>query len=157
SGCPAGMVTAATEPDIMDAHTLELLEFDKIRELLAGYAASSLGRELARRAEPSTDVTEIRRELALTSEMVTALGLGQAPPFAGLHDVRLIARRAAIGTMLTADQLLEVGETLTCTGAIYRYRMRLSEHLAGLIDLLCGIEDLGTVGKSISGCIDGRG
>jgi DNA mismatch repair protein MutS2 len=151
------MITAVGEPDIMDAHTLELLEFDKVRELLAGYAASSLGRELARRAEPSTDVTEIRREIALTSEMVTALGLGQSPPFAGLHDVRLLARRAAIGTMLTAEQLLEVGETLGCTGAIYRYRMRLSEHLRGLIDMLSGIEDLGTVGKSISGCIDGRG
>ncbi|HJZ58282.1 MAG TPA: DNA strand exchange inhibitor protein [Gemmataceae bacterium] len=151
------MITAAPELDIMDAHTLELLEFDKVRELLAGYAASSLGRDLARQTEPSTDPAEIRKELALTSEMVTALGLGQAPPFSGLHDVRLLARRAAIGTMLTADQLLEVGETLACTGAMYRYRMRLSEHLCGLIDMLSGIEDLGTVGKSISGCIDGRG
>ena len=32
----------------MDAHTLELLEFHKVRELLAGYAACSLGKELAR-------------------------------------------------------------------------------------------------------------
>ena len=31
----------------MDAHTLELLQFDKVRDLLAGYAASSLGRDLA--------------------------------------------------------------------------------------------------------------
>ena len=31
----------------MDSHTLELLEFAKIREQLAGYAASSLGKELA--------------------------------------------------------------------------------------------------------------
>jgi DNA mismatch repair protein MutS2 len=151
------MITLATEPAIMDAHTLELLQFDTVRELLAGYAASSLGRELARGIEPSTDPVGIRREIALVSEMVTALGLGQAPPFSGLHDVRLLARRAAIGTMLTAEQLLEVGETLACTGAIYRFRMRLAEHLSGLIDLLTGIEDLGTVGKTISGCIDGRG
>jgi DNA mismatch repair protein MutS2 len=141
----------------MDAHTLELLQFDKVRDLLAGYAASSLGRELARQLEPSTDRESIRRELALVTEMTMALGLGQAPPFAGLHDVRLLARRAAIGTMLSAEQLLEVGEALACTGAIYRYRMRLAEHLAGLIELLLGIEDLGIVGKSISGCIDGRG
>ncbi|MDB5313329.1 MAG: mutS2 [Gemmataceae bacterium] len=151
------MVTAEADPAIMDAHTLELLQFDKVRDLLAGYAASSLGRDLARAIEPATDVEAIRRELALVSEMVTALGLGQAPPFSGLHDVRLLARRAAIGTMLTADQLLEIGETLACTGAMYRYRMRLAEHLAGLIDLLAGVEDLGTVGKSIGGCIDGRG
>ena len=148
---------AAVEPAIMDAHTLDLLGFDKVRELLAGYAASSLGRDLARQIEPSTDAEAIRRELSLTTEMVAALGMGQAPPFSGLHDVRLLARRAAIGTMLTAEQLLEVGESLNCTGAIYRYRMRLAEHLGGLIEMLAGIEDLGTVGKSIGGCIDGRG
>ena len=141
----------------MDAHTLDLLGFDKLRELLAGYTASSLGGDLARQIEPSTDAPTIRKEIALVTEMVTALGLNQAPPFGGLHDVRLIARRAAIGTMLSADQLIEVAEALNCTGAMYRYRMRLAEHLAGLIDHLSGIEDLGTVGKSIGGCIDGRG
>ena len=151
------MVATEPEPAAMDAHTLGLLEFDKVRELLAGYAASSLGRELARGVEPSTDLPTIRHELGLVTEMVTALGLGQAPPFTGLHDVRLLARRAAIGTMLTAEQLLEVGGSLACTGAMYRYRGRLAEHLAGLIELLSGIEDLGTVGKTIGGCIDGRG
>ena len=151
------MIATAPEPDIMDAHTLGLLEFDKVRELLAGYAASSLGRDLARGVEPATDIEPIRREIGVVTEMVTALGLGQPPPFSGLHDVRLLARRAAIGTMLSAEQLLEVGESLACTGAIYRYRGRLAEHLSGLIDLLSGIEDLGTVGKTISGCIDGRG
>jgi DNA mismatch repair protein MutS2 len=142
---------------VMDAHTLDLLGFDKLRALLAGYTASSLGRDLARQIEPATDVAVIRKEISLVTEMVTALGLNQAPPFSGLHDVRLIARRAAIGTMLTAEQLIEVAEALNCTGSMYRYRMRLAEHLSGLIDHLSGIEDLGTVGKSIGGCIDARG
>lgn len=142
---------------LMDAHTLELLGFDKLRNLLAGYTAASLGRDLALQLEPSTEFATIRKDIALVSEMVTALGLNQAPPFSGLHDVRLIARRAAIGTMLTAEQLIEVSEALNCTGAMYRYRMRLAEHLTGLIDHLSGIEDLGTVGKSIGGCIDARG
>ncbi len=150
-------MVATEPPPIMDAHTLGLLEFDKVRDLLAGYAASPLGRELARRVEPSTDPEVIRGELALVSEMVTALELGQAPPFGGLHDVRLLVRRAAIGAMLSAEQLLEVAETLGCTGAVYRYRMRLDERLTGLIDLLGGIEDLGVVAKTIGGSIDGRG
>lgn len=150
-------VESAPAAAIMDAHTLDLLGFDKLRELLANYTASSLGRDLARQIEPSTDAAVIRKEISLVTEMVTALGLNQAPPFSGLHDVRLIARRAAIGTMLTAEQLIEVAEALNCTGAMYRYRMRLAEHLSGLIDHLSGIEDLGTVGKSIGGCIDARG
>src|SRR5438874_333294 len=142
---------------LMDAHTLELLEFHKVRELLAGYAACSLGKELARQVEPSTDLEKIRADLALVTEMTEALGLGQSPPFGGLHDVRLLARRASIGAMLTAEQLLELAETLTCTGSMYRYRMRLSERFERLSTLLASVEDRGQVAKAIAGCIDSRG
>src|SRR5262245_66232226 len=94
----------ATAPDrVMDTHTRELLEFGKVRELVAAYAACSLGKELARQLEPSTDLAQVRSELDLVTEMVDALGQGQAPPFGGLHDVRLTVRRAAIGAMLTAE------------------------------------------------------
>lgn len=141
----------------MDSHTLELLQFDELRSLLAGYAASSLGRDLARQVEPLSDFSQIRSELALVSEMVEALDLGQSPPLGGLQDVRLLVRRAAIGAMLTAEQLLQVSEILQLTGAIYRYRMRLAEHLTRLIDLLSGIDDLGPVSRTIAGCIDSRG
>src|SRR5204863_10088434 len=143
--------------ELMDAHTLELLEFGKVRDLLAGYAACSLGKELARQVWPSADAEWIRSELGLVTEMTEALGQGQAPPFGGLHDVRLLVRRAAIGSMLTAEQLLEVADTLNCTGNMYRYRMRLNERLARLIEMLTPIEDMGVVAKAITGCIDGRG
>src|SRR5262245_48045432 len=142
---------------IMDSHTLELLEFHKVRELLAGYGACSLGKELARQVEPGTEAEAVRHELALVTEMVEAITLGQSPPFGGLHDVRLTVRRAAIGAMLTAEQLLEVADTLTCTGNIYRYRMRLDSRFTRLAELLTPIEDMGPVAKVITGCIDGRG
>jgi DNA mismatch repair protein MutS2 len=141
----------------MDAHTLALLEFDKVRELLAAHGASSLGKELARGVEPMTDAERIRAEIALVTEMTQAIGDGQAAPFGGLHDVRLLARRAAIGSMLTADQLLEVADTLACTGAMYRYRQHLSPRFGRLIEMLTSIEDLGQVAKGITGCIDSRG
>jgi DNA mismatch repair protein MutS2 len=142
---------------LMDAHTLELLEFPKVRELLAGYAFCSLGRDLSRQIEPGTEVGRIRADLALVSEMVDVLGEGHAPPFAGLADVRLLVRRAAIGSMLTAEQLLEVAATLSCTGHMYRFRMRLPERHKRLILLLAPVEDLGPLAKSITGCIDPRG
>ncbi|HEX3152842.1 MAG TPA: DNA strand exchange inhibitor protein [Gemmataceae bacterium] len=141
----------------MDAHTLNLLEFDKVRALLAEYAATSLGADLARQIEPSRDVDKVRLGLTLVSEMVEALMAGQAPPFGGIHDIRLLVRRAAIGTMLTAEQLLQVADTLTATGSFYRYRMRLDGRLIRLIEMLAPIEDLGPLGKSITAMIDGRG
>src|SRR5262245_1087045 len=142
---------------LMDAHTLDLLEFDKVRELVAGYAACSLGKELARQLEPLGDADKVRAELALVTEMADALGQGLSPPFGGLHDVRLTFRRAAIGAQLTVEQLLEVADTLSCTGNVYRYRMRLTPQHARLIELLTPIEDLGPVARSITGCIDSRG
>src|SRR5438552_9521539 len=103
-------------PMPMDAHTLELLEFHKIRELVGSYAFCSLGKDLALQAEPSTHAPGIRAELALVREMVEVLGQGQTPPFAGLRDVRMLARRAAIGVMMNAEQLVDIAGTLTCTG-----------------------------------------
>jgi DNA mismatch repair protein MutS2 len=141
----------------MDSHTLGLLEFPKIREIVAGYAACSLGKELARQLEPLAEIRQIQDEVALVTEMTEALGAGMTPPFGGLHDIRLLVRRAAIGSMLTASELLEVKDTLACTGHMYRYRMRLDERHQRLIGLLSRVEDLGLVAKSIEGCIDSRG
>src|SRR5882724_1453326 len=141
----------------MDAHTLELLEFDKVRRILASYAASALGKELAGQIEPSVDLNTINAEQNLVTEAVWALEMDQAPPLGGLRDVRMLARRAAIGSMLTAEQLLEVAATLGATGDIYRYRTRLSERCQRLIAFLTPIEDLGMMGKAITGCIDSRG
>ncbi len=141
----------------MDHHTLELLEFNKVRELIAGYAFCALGRDLALQATPSTDADAIRAELALVSEMAHVLGEGQSPPFAGLSDVRMLARRAAIGAMLSAEQLLEVAAVLHCSGHMYRFRMRLGPQFQRVINLLGPVDDLGLVAKSIGGCIDSRG
>jgi DNA mismatch repair protein MutS2 len=141
----------------MDAHTLDLLEFHKVREQVASFAYCSLGKDLALQAEPSTDAKAIGAEIALVSELVDVLGQGQSPPFAGLRDVRLLARRAAIGAMLTAEQLLDTAGTLSGTGHMYRWRMRLHERYTLLIALLTPVEDLGPVAKAIGGCIDARG
>ncbi len=141
----------------MDAHTLQILEFTKIRELLAGYSATSLGRELANAVEPSIEESVIRKAHELVTEMCHALGQGQSPPFAGLTDVRLLVRRATIGAMLSAEQLLEVATVFNVTGAFYRYKMRLDERSGRLIELLQPVEDLGPAAKSIAGCIDPRG
>lgn len=141
----------------MDAHTLQILEFDKVRDRLASYCATSLGRELAAAVTPSSDAQTISSEHQLVTEMCQALGQGHAPPFGGLTDVRLLLRRASIGAMLSADQLLDVAAALSVTGAFYRYKMRLDERCNKLISLLQPVEDLGPVAKSIVSCVDPRG
>ena len=60
----------------MDSHTLELLEFDKVRGLLAARAACALGKAAAERIQPGAARGEIESRQALTSEMVEALRSG---------------------------------------------------------------------------------
>jgi dsDNA-specific endonuclease/ATPase MutS2 len=96
----------------MDRHTLELLDFDKVRALVAARAACSLGKTAARSMEPSLDPGEIHSRQALTTEMAEALAAGSRPPFGGLHDVRDLVRRCQVGGALEPEGLAESVETL---------------------------------------------
>jgi DNA mismatch repair protein MutS2 len=141
----------------MDTHTLELLEFDKIRALVAGRAACSLGKGLARRMEPSRDPGEIRSRQALTTEMSEALGSGLTPPFGGLHDIRPQVRRAQIGAMLEAEELAEVVETLRAVGNLDRWLGEVGNEFPRLGGLKPQIGEFSGVVNAIEGCLDNRG
>ena len=140
-----------------DLHTLELLQFPKIREMTASYCFTSLGKERAFQMNWVDSFDVLRDEILLVTEMVKSLSLDQAPPFAGLSDIRILVRRASIGSQLTAEQLLQISDALVCTGHMYRYRMRLHETLMTLSELLAPVDDLSLTAKMIQGCIDPRG
>lgn len=140
-----------------DLHTLELLQFPKIREMTASYCFTSLGKECAFQLNRVDSFDVLREEILLVTEMVKSLSLDQAPPFAGLSDIRLLVRRASIGSQLTSEQLLQISDALVCTGNMYRFRMRLHETLMTLSELLAPVDDLSLTAKMIQGCIDPRG
>jgi DNA mismatch repair protein MutS2 len=141
----------------MDAHTLELLEFDKIRELVAGYAACSLGKEAARRLEPVSDSVEIYARQALTTEMTEAVSAGLTPPFGGLHDVRPHVRRAQVEATLTAEELAETAEVLQAIANLDRWLGRIAEGFPRLGALKAYVGEFSGVANAIAGCLDERG
>jgi DNA mismatch repair protein MutS2 len=141
----------------MDAHTLDLLEFDKIRALVAANAACSLGKDSARRMEPSTDLGEIRSRQALTTEMADALSSGLFPPFGGLHDIRPLVRRAQIGSAMTAEELAETFESLKAVENLSLWLERISDQFPRLGGLRIGIGQFTGVANAIESCIDSRG
>ncbi|SIO60066.1 DNA mismatch repair protein MutS2 [Singulisphaera sp. GP187] len=141
----------------MDTHTLELLEFDKVRALVAKRAACSLGKERAWRMEPSRDPGEIRSWQALTTEMLEALSSGLTPPFGGLHDIRPQVRRAQIGAMLDAEELAQSVETLRAIGHLNQWLERIGEEFPRLGGLKQGVGEFSGVVNAIEGCLDSRG
>ena len=132
----------------MDTHTLELLEFDKIRALVAARAACSLGKEAAlrhraERRDPARSTTA-RRSRPRWSRR-SARGL--SPPFGGLHDIRPHVRRAQIGAMLEAEELAETVETLRAIGNLDRWLGRIGDQFPRLGGLRQGVGEFSGRGE----------
>lgn len=141
----------------MDPHTLELLEFQKIRSLLAGYAACALGRLAALDIEPGTDLARIREQHALTSEMVEALSAGLNPPFGGLLDIRERTRRARTGASLIAEELAEVADALRAIHELGGWLNRVGEQFPRLGGLKAAVGSFNGLSNAIGSCLDERG
>jgi DNA mismatch repair protein MutS2 len=141
----------------MDTHTLELLEFDKVRSLVSARAASPLGKTAAREIQPSVDLGEIRHRQALTTEMAEALAAGLRPPLGGLHDIRPLVRRTVVGGTLAAEELAETAETLRAIGNLDRWFARIGDQFPRLGGMREGVGEFSALAAAIEGCLDPRG
>src|ERR1035438_4320294 len=112
----------------MDAHALAVLEFGKVRDLLAHDAASALGLEAAAALAPLGDPSVMRTWLQRITELRRLLAAGDDVPLGGLHDVRPALQRASIGGVLDPLDLRAVADTLRCAANV-RHTLRDKEDL----------------------------
>ena len=97
----------------MNEHTLDVLEYDKIRELLVSYTASGLGRRLAQEIQPLTDRHRIERLIAETTELKRLLSPDRYLPLGGLHDLSPILEKLDKGAdILIIEEIMHVKDTL---------------------------------------------
>ena len=95
----------------MDAKSLELLEFPRVKEILAGYTSFSASRELAGALYPLQDPNAIMRLLRQTAEARGLLEYERGFSVGGVLDVRDKLKIAALEGMLDAVSLVEVQQT----------------------------------------------
>ncbi|WEG13935.1 endonuclease MutS2 [Pullulanibacillus sp. KACC 23026] len=144
----------------MKPRVLKLLEYDKIRDQLAAKASSSLGREIASHLEPSTDPEEVRSLIEETDEALNVLRLKGHLPFGGITDVRPPLKRAQVGGVLSAKELMAVADTIRGSRIIKHFIEEQIEDGAALPILGSHAEMLepaGEVEREIRGCIDDQG
>lgn len=141
----------------MDPHTIERLEYPQIRELLAGYARSRLGRKLALRLSPVSVAGPVRRWLDQVRQMREAMQELGAPPFGGIHDVREQVLAAVPPAKLEPEQLAELAETLTAAGRVREWLARVPESSETLRRVGARVGDHREIAEKIGLCIDERG
>ncbi|WP_352417806.1 endonuclease MutS2 [Proteiniborus sp.] len=102
----------------MNEKTLRVLEYGKIVQLLIDRAESSLGKEVAEKLTPSTDLAQVKHYQNETDEGVSILIKRGNAPLGGIHDILIEVKRAEIGSVLSPGGLLKVADTLRATRRI---------------------------------------
>lgn len=96
----------------MDEHTLRVLEFDKVKEQLKGYASCQLGLDLIDEMQPHAEFKWITTALKEVTEARRLLASRQGIPMGGVHDIRPLIQKTALGVFLQPQELLDVVSTL---------------------------------------------
>ena len=87
------------------AQAVDLLEFDRVRQFLAGHTSTVMGGEAAQGLTPSADLLEVATRLQETSEACRFLSGGGGLEFGPGTDFREFVRRALLGGLLNGQEL----------------------------------------------------
>ena len=143
----------------MDQHTLDILEFHRIKEILAIYATSSLGKSLAASIQPETDIRRIEVWQKQVTELKRLPGDGRLP-LAGIRDIRpFLEDIKDPASVLSCEALLVVHSTLQAARNIKGYLRELDDSYPNLsrlgrkIGLFKDIEDAIFASIDMSGSI----
>ncbi|MDP6666030.1 MAG: endonuclease MutS2 [Dehalococcoidia bacterium] len=135
----------------------ELLEFTKVRELLAGRTRFFMSREMALDAEPLVHLEDVERLQDETDQAVLMLSTVGDIGLAGARDPRDLLRRAAIDGVLNGEEIVSV---LYLLDSIWTARNTVTS-MKGRAPLLEGIAadipDLRELGEEIFKSISDRG
>ena len=101
----------------MNERALRVLEFNKIREMLASYALSSAGKEKCLALKPEKALADVNRALDETEEAVAALTYLGGHPLIGFEDVSEYLALAEKGSTLSPKALLLVADLLRASRA----------------------------------------
>ncbi|MFJ7971133.1 endonuclease MutS2 [Psychrobacillus sp. NPDC096389] len=106
---------------------LKTLEYYKIREEVAKYCTSSVGKNHIDKLVPSVDFAEVTKLLEEMDEGLSILRLRGNVPMGGITDIRPHAKRAQIGGMLSPIELMETASTIRASKILRQFLENVAE------------------------------
>ncbi len=141
----------------MAERDLELLEFHKIREILATYTSFSASRELALCITPLADFDQVTHLLTQSAEARRLLSLSPDIGIGEVSDIRSAVRMAARGKVLEPLTLLEIQRTIESARRLRSSVVSLADEVPLLGDLAGDIVELGQIENNIARCLSPNG
>lgn len=112
----------------MNQKVLKTLEYNKIIEMLTEKANSEPGKKMCRELTPSTDLEEIRQNQTQTADAVSRLFQSGSTSFGNNRDLGFSIKSLAIGSALSAPELLKIASMLDNVSRIKAYGRRDREN-----------------------------
>lgn len=148
----------------MNEHTLRVLEYDKVKSIIAAYAASEAGRATVAMLYPAEDVPTVETLLRETRECTLILQSGEGPPLDGIPDIRQAVEKLGVtGAILSPADLLNTATTLGAGRRVKSFFRRFEGKGTPIMPaapLLCalaaGIEPLKHIEEAVLAAIDDR-
>jgi DNA mismatch repair protein MutS2 len=89
----------------LNKNTIEVLEFNKIKETLKTYALSDMAKDMIDKLEPYIDINVIERLMKETSEARSVIDRSSSVPLHSLMDIKLIKDKISKGINLQPNEL----------------------------------------------------
>lgn len=140
-----------------DPHTLRVLEYSKVTEMLAARAACSLGAERARELQPTPIHAFVRERQQETAEARLLIAQHGSIPLGGIHDIRPFLVRAEVGQSLTPHEFLDLASTLTGAVRLKTFLLKNAEKCPLLADRAKNISEFPQLLRDIEMCIGRSG
>ncbi len=143
----------------MNDHTLQVLEYDKLREIVARFAASGPGIRAVESILPLSEPEQVGRLLGETREFLALLDRGESPQFDGIRDIEpQLGKLSAAGMALAPSELLAVASTLAAGRSAKRFFQRSAEPAMPFLSAYADrIIPLKQVEDSVNAAIDEKG
>jgi DNA mismatch repair protein MutS2 len=141
----------------MDSKTITTLEFPKILQRLADYAAFSASKELALKLKPSIKMQEVERRLTRTREARHLLSVQSGVSVGAARDVRPQVELAQRGGVLEAEAVLAVKHTLVAARRLLRTLDHQEEDYPTLETIAAPMHPPSGLVDSISKSLDDNG
>jgi DNA mismatch repair protein MutS2 len=140
----------------MDEKTLRTLEFPKVVEKLAEFAAFSASAALARALVPVASLDEALECQARTTEASKLLSIKADVSVGGAHDIRAMVDLASRGGVLTESELLAVSSTLISSRSLARNFEKNMREFPRLAEIVRLFPPPPGIIEAISRCISDR-
>ena len=121
----------------MDAHSLRVLEFERVIKMLAECTSCSLGHEFALQLEPLPYPETVLRRLQETREARLLRDQSGGIPLGGIYDLRETLERARVGTRLAGIELVHTRYTVEAA-------RRMRQHLLNRRDRAPVLAEMGS-------------